>query len=296
MRRRRAAFTLIELLVVMSVISILIGLLLPAVQKVRERAALTQGLNNLKQIITAVHMHNDTYQALPTNGLATNPIFPDPTISGPKQPGPWTWQILPFLEQQNIVEGALAAPTNGASYAYKVKTYLCPSRNRFPVSGQSASPFCTPPTAHANWWPTDYAMNLAAFPGVVQNSAPWIAQVPTGLAPVTAQLNLNAISDGTSNTIWGGEKSLNPSRYQCTDFSWDEAAFYGGYGGTARTGNKIENDQRAPSGGDNNWGSPFSNGAPFAFYDGHCKVFNFDNSGILSPYLTANGGEIVTDE
>jgi prepilin-type processing-associated H-X9-DG protein len=271
---------LIELLVVMSVISILIGLLLPAVQKVREAASRTEGMNNLKQIGLAVQGHNDTYQCLPHNGKGT--VLPDPKISGFKQPGPWTWQILPFIEQEAIV--------NDAAFDSKVKTYLCPARRRFAVS-VSQSPFVQSsgnPNAHNGWWPTDYAINVAAFPGC------YVEDEVTGVAPVLTQLNLLGISDGTSSTIWGGEKSLAFSRYGCTDWSWDETAFYGGFGGTGRTGKQVISDSQTSAGGQNTWGAPFSTGAPFAFYDGHVVMIKFGTD--ISALLTSNGGEIITTD
>jgi prepilin-type N-terminal cleavage/methylation domain-containing protein/prepilin-type processing-associated H-X9-DG protein len=274
MRRGRSAFTLVELLVSISIISILIGLLLPAVQKTREAAARTQGMNNLKQIGLAVQGHNDVYGCVPHNG--TGALLPDPTLSGFKQPGPWCWQVLPFIEQDAVVASR--------TYTAQIKIFLCPARTRQPVT-QSQSPFITPADLHNGWWPTDYAINVAAFPGVA------VDQEVTGTAPVKTSLNLLWISDGTSNTIWGGEKSLAYQRYgSCTDWTYDEAAFYGGFGGTGRTGWQVVSDGRTSAGGQNSWGAPFSGGAPFAFYDGSVRMIRFGVD--LTTLLKSNGGEV----
>jgi prepilin-type N-terminal cleavage/methylation domain-containing protein/prepilin-type processing-associated H-X9-DG protein len=275
---RRSAFSLIELLVVLSIIAILIGLLLPAVQKARESAARTQDLNNLKQIGLAVQGYHDLYACLPHNG--TGALTPDPTINGFNQPGPWTWQLLPLIEQQNLV--------SNAAFSSQVKAYLSPARPRQPVT-RSQSPYIensSNPNVHNGWWPTDYAINVAAFPGS------YVEDEVTGTAPVLAHLTLAGITDGTSNTIWGGGKSLSVQRYACTDFMWDEAAFYGGFGGTGRTGAQVISDSQTSPAGQNTWGAAYSSGTPFAFYDGHVSTIAFGTD--LTALLTSNGGEIVT--
>src|SRR5689334_298699 len=133
-------FTLIELLVVIAIIAILIGLLLPAVQKVREAANRMKCQNHLKQIGVAVHNYHGVYEALPP-ALAGDASDPTYTVG---QPTPWlSWmgKLMPYVEQNNLYQQALAdyaANPKVDTYALPwhvgiktvVETYTCPSDSR----------------------------------------------------------------------------------------------------------------------------------------------------------------------
>ncbi len=190
--RRRNGFTLIELLVVIGIIGILIGLLLPAVQKVREAAARIQCQNNLKQIGLAFHNHHDTLGYFPSGGWAVTspPTYVNglPTVGAQQQAG-WGFQVLPYLEGDNVWKAgpivAIATPN---------KVFFCPSRRLSQVvtypDGYSP-PLSGGPLSHAL---CDYAASNTEGTGVVRRF------LPTRMADIT---------DGTSNTLLVADKRLN---------------------------------------------------------------------------------------
>src|SRR5262249_51766342 len=210
-------FTLIELLVVIAVIAILIGVLLPAVQKVREAANRMKCSNNLKQMGLALHNYNDTYGQLPKGNTAW--ISPNK----PPYEGSWSWQaqIQPFIEGDNIYAMAKTFANSGGGNWYswynpacpiKQKIYTCPSDSRGGPSCSGAS---------------------IGLPGHDQAITSYLGNAGTtgtSSTPVTgyngvlhweSQVRITDITDGTSNTIMVGERPPSSD----LDFGWWFAAY-----------------------------------------------------------------------
>ena len=185
--RRRSGFTLIELLVVIAIIAVLIGLLLPAVQKVREAAARLQSQNNMKQIGLASHNYADVHNTLP-------PSFVRGSIAGSRAwiDGSWVVNILPFVEQDNLKR--VVDNNGGNADQYYAITY-----NQAPPK-IFINP--TDPT-NANGAYTDGPWGVYSVTGYVSNFLATGAVVKTSATTVSKQnmLNISQIADGTSNTI-----------------------------------------------------------------------------------------------
>ena len=202
---RRSGFTLIELLVVIAIIAILIGLLLPAVQKVRQAAARASSQNNLKQLGLALHSYESSYARLPgmlPSGAANSSSFGYSVHA----------QLLPFIEQENLgrtfdMSDSLFTGVFPVTFALNpamadaagtpVKTFLCP--------GDGQQPLFTVNSGGGTHAGTNYVVNLGSGQGGAGASATngYDTRFPTdGMFYYGPGLRLGDITDGTSNTLF----------------------------------------------------------------------------------------------
>ncbi len=309
MQGRRRAFTLIELLVVIAIIAVLIGLLLPAVQKVRESASRIKCTNNLKQLALAIHTYQDGNGAFPVNSGTTE------TSAAAN----WSWmaRILPFVEQGNLAAQAnipsavMSDPAAQAGMATQVNNFLCPSdpnnkgtrTNEYNITGTPVAMTNYKGVSGANWG-TD--SNLAGGAGTTFTcDARWrnpsIAGNYNGLdegdgclyrSDYRRPLTLSGITDGTSNTFMIGEDV--PSMNQHCD--WPFANHANGTCGIGPNAKPTTGGSYAPA----DWPNVYSfhslhpNGLSFAMADG--SVHFIQNQIDLSLYralATISSGEVA---
>ena len=290
--RTDRGFTLVELMVVVTIIGILMGLMLPAVQAARESARRTQCQNNLKQLGLAAQSHHVALRQFPTGGWGCLWVGDPDRGYGPKQPGGWVYNVLPYIEQTALRN--LGAHTSGAdkmaALTQVVQTPLailnCPTRRR-----ASLYPYdMTQPPRNYNNVPlvakTDYAINGGDWtcpggpgPETLQEGDepdyPWQdTSAATGICYLRSTVKIDDVTDGASNTYCIGEKYCIRDKFD----DGDDQGMYVGY--DLDTTRWTEPDNPPLADGDTyaprRFGSAHPGGLNFAFVDGSVHLIRYD--------------------
>ncbi|MEQ9409150.1 MAG: DUF1559 domain-containing protein [Fuerstiella sp.] len=245
-RLRRSGFTIIELMVTIAVISLLIALLLPAVQSAREAARRTQCRNNLRQIAIGLHNFHSAYGRFPANGWGFAWLGDPDRAVGESQPGGWIYQSLPQMGETqvwSIGEGLTGADRELALRDLSrtvLPVFKCPTRPAQQLGPQ------TPMFAYVNASPlnlvarTDYAINEGDYVSHTDEGPASLSEgnsdtyawtdttSVTGISWLRNAARIADITDGSSNTYLVGEKHVSISGYaDPVDAGYDQSMYSG---------------------------------------------------------------------
>ena len=303
-------FTLVELLVVITIIGILVALLLPAVQMAREAARRAQCRNNLYQIGVAAQQHLQSQGFFPSSGWGYKWTGEPDYGFGAGQPGGWIYDLLPFMEMDNIrrlgsgMTGSQKRQQLALQKATPIRVFNCPSRRAsigYPAIETSYN--ADQPTVLAK---TDYAANggtnvilgsgpanvdcLEKYPNCQWNHSPeWLAQNFNGVSGERSEVQAAHIIDGLSNTYFAAEKYLNPNKYYTGDDGADNNAMYQGNDWDVnRWGNRSLPPRRDTPGYDtcsSRFGSAHANGVHAVMCDGSVQTISYTIDPTTHEYL-----------
>jgi prepilin-type N-terminal cleavage/methylation domain-containing protein len=309
--RRRRGFTLVELLVVIAIIGILVALLLPAIQAARESARRSQCTNQLKQIALGCANHEITHKYLPSGGWGWRWIGDPNQGYGDLQPGSWAYNLLPFIEEDNLRDaGSGAANATDLErimmgvVSTPIPIFYCPSRRQplvYPLSqyGHLATNLASCVEGECQIARSDYAANAGNVNAQDPGGGPSSLNDPNhdfrfdkkgtlqilqnGVIFQASEVRLAQLVDGTSKTALIGEKYLNPDRYIDGRSRGDDQSIYTGhdYDTISYTGNGFDpiaplQDRPGFEGTGNEFGGAHPSAFQLAFCDGGVQSIAYD--------------------
>ena len=281
--QRKRGFTLIELLVVIAIIAILIGLLLPAVQKVREAAARMSCSNNLKQLGLAMHNYQSSYGYLPTSGEGNNATKTGTDFDLES----FYTQILPYVEQGNVYQmmdhsvNYDATPNNQLAAKTRIKTFLCPSNPFDTPDAEGYGPVDYMPVAYCNIDPVTGAQGSTRSDGFLTIYKYKQGKGSTVQGAMDGSSNTIAIIEdvGKNGQINGG---FSPKYTTHRIYAWADPDNGNGVSGPPAGTIRPINNNSSPTGGGticpwstNNCGP---NDEPFGFHTGGVMAVFGDGS------------------